>query len=509
MPRPRNADPKLKLAKARYDSAGKLKSRAYWFIYDEGRQVTHVPEWGFDLRGLGEGDSVEAEKRRKAYVTRKYADDLSKPKKAARTPPEETQIADVIAYYSIRTAPRYEPTEANPAGKPQQKRDFLFRMGALLGYWGGMVVDDIDMDSCAAFAKHVHFDPERRERPGKALSRSVVRRCLEDLRAACRLYVKARRMAAGGDFVFDLPQANPPRYGFFTRSQMARLVWAAYRKKQTYTYSGKRARDENRGKTIETAGRPRRHIARFLLTAVATGTRTFRIERASFYREPGRPWIDVDGGYFYRAWAGEFVPENKAADPVRLPERLRMHMKRWKANGARYLIEYQDGKTGSTASAFFRLLREVLSEEEIDAMDLNRHALKHTCATWAMMAGEPIGDVAGYLSTSVKVIERHYGHHHPDHQHGIANAFSTGRAGRPSFGREAKAAEKPTAANHPAVAAEARRSVRELLEIFRAPVVLFGVLSATPDAGLEELREAVKRCGTAGDWAALLGKDTA
>lgn len=507
MPRPKNAAPVLKLRKARTDKLGRITHNAGWYIYDDGKQVTRAEKWGIDLRGVSPDDRPTAERVCKAYIARKYAEELTRPQTKKRAPPDETLIADVISYYAQKNAAGYEPSEANPRGKPAQLRDFLFRMEALLAYWGGRFVDDIDMETCAEFAEHVHLDPDRPEKPGKRLAPSVVRRCLEDLRAAVKLYVKARRMASGGDYVFDLPPPNPPRYGFFTRSQIARLVWAAYRKKRTYSYTGKRARPENRGKTVETSARPRRHIARFLLTAVATGTRTERIERASFYQEPGRPWIDVDGGIFYRAWDGEFVPDNKGADPIRLPKRLVAHMRRWKRNGARYLIEHQEGKSGSTASAFFRLLREVLSEAEIAAMDLNRHALKHTCATWLMMAGMPMGEIAGYLSTSEKTIRRHYGHHHPDHQQGVGNAFTTGSAGRASFGREARSPEKPTAANNPAVAAEARRAVRELLELFEAPVVLFGVLSATPDAGLEEVREAVKRCARTGDWTTLLSTD--
>lgn len=493
MPRPKNNLPSLGTIGARYKD-GRLTHKAQYYIYADGKQH----RIGICPDDPGADEAAKAALR--AFVAKRHAEEVAKPKKAQRTPPEETLIADVIAYYTLKTGPRYEPTEKNPEGKPLQKRDFLFRMGALLDYWGGKVVDDIDMETCREFLEHV--DPET----GKRRAASVVRRALEDLRAACRAYVKARKMASGGDYVFDLPEANPPRYGFFTRSQMARLVWAAYRKKQTYTHSGKRSRPENRGKTIETAGRPRRHIARFLLTAVATGTRTSRIERASFYPEPGRPWVDVDGGIFYRAWRGEFVPDNKGADPVLIPERLRLHMARWKENGARYLIEHKEGRTGSTASAFFKLLRETLSEQEIAAMDLNRHALKHTCATWLCMAEEPMGKIAGYLSTSAKTIEKHYGHHHPGHQRSISNAFTTGRAGRTDFGREAKALEKPSAANHPAVAAEVRRSIRELLEAFDAPVLTFSVLSATPDAGLETIREAVKRAGRSGDWSTVLGK---
>ena len=509
MPRARNTDPRLRLRKTRYGKDGRLVQRSHWFIYDEGRQVFHVPEWNVDLRGLGEGDAEAAEEQRRLYTQRKYAEGLNRPKRQRdATPPEETPVADVISYYSQKTVVRYDPTEVSPRGKPRQRRDFLFRMGALLDYWGDKVVDDIDMETCAAFAEHVRVDPGRPETPGKSLSRSVVRRCLEDLRAGCRLYVKARKMTAGGDYAFDLPATAPARFGFYTRSQMARLVWNAYRMKRSYSFTGKRAKAENRGKVIETTARPRRHVARFLLTGVYTGTRTDRIERASFYPEPGRPWIDVDAGVFYRAWDGEFVPGNKGADPIRIPLRLLAHMRRWKRNGARYLIEYQDGRTGSTANAFFANLREVLSRDEIEAMDLNRHALKHTCATWLMMAGEPVGEIAGYLSTSERIVLKHYGHHHPDHQQAIGSAFSSGRAGRVRFGREARPAP-PSPSSHPAVAAETRRSVRELLEAFESPVLAFTVLSATPDEGLEALREQVKRCWRAGDWSAVLARPAA
>jgi hypothetical protein len=175
----------------------------------------------------------------------------------------------------VRVAPRFEPTETSP-GKPNQKRDFLHRMDMLLGYWGEKVVDDIDATTCAEFAEYVN--PET----GNRISLSSARRCLEDLRAAVKRYVKDRQMSADGDYVFELPAANAARYGFFTRDQMARLVWASYRKKGSYSFTGKRAKAETRGQTKETASRPRRHIARFLLVGVFTVILKYRIELASF-----------------------------------------------------------------------------------------------------------------------------------------------------------------------------------------------------------------------------------
>jgi hypothetical protein len=377
-------------------------------------------------------------------------------------------------------------------------------MTTILAFWGEKFVDDIDANTCEEFCEFT--DPET----GKQIASSSARRCLEDLRAAVKRYVKDRKMSAGGDYVFDLPVANPARYGFFSRSQMARLVWAAYRKKQTYSFTGRRARADKRGMTKTTNARPRRHIARFLLAGVYTGTRTDRLERASFYQEPGRPFIDTETGIFYRNAVGEMVPDNKRAGPVRIPGRLLAHMRRWKANGARYLVEHQEGKTGSTSSAFFRLLRETLKPEEIAAMDLNRHAMKHTFATWAMMAGEPMIEIAGYLDTSEKIIRTHYGHHHPDHQAGLGDAFTSGRAGRIRFGREeTKKAPRQTAANNSLLAEEVRGAIRDLLELFDAPVHLFAVLDSTPDGGLVSLRESVKRSARSGNWDAVVEKEAA
>lgn len=372
-------------------------------------------------------------------------------------------------------------------------------MNTILGFWGDKVVDDIDSITCEQFAEFV--DPQTEKR----ISQSTARRCLEDLRAAVRRYVKDRRMATDGDYVFELPEKNPPRYGFFTRDQIARLVYAAYRKTGSYSYTGKRAKEENRGQSKVTNSRPRRHLARFILFGIYTGTRTDRIERASFYKESGRPWVDVDAGIFYRSWDGEMVPDNKRAGPIRIPGRLLAHLKRWKANGARYVVEYQKGKTGSTASAYFRLLRETLEPEEVAVQVLNRHALKHTCATWLMMAGEPIGEIAGFLETSETIIRDHYGHHHPDHQEALGDALTTGRAGRVRFGKEAKSKKPQTAtpANNPAVAAEVRRAIRDLLEITGAPLHLFPLIDSTPDSGLTLLRESVKRAAQSKDWMSL------
>lgn len=390
-------------------------------------------------------------------------------------------IADVVNHYIHDISPRLE-------GKKKQKRDFIKRMEAILEFWGRKLVSDINKRSCEEFAtKH---------------AASTTRRMLEDLRAAVELAM-GDDMMADTRVNFKLPPPQKARYRFYTREQAAKLVWAAYREKGTYSYTGKRAKAENRGQTIFTKARPKRHIARFFLTACYTGTRTDRIEQASFVKEAGRPWIDLERGIFYRAWDGELVPDNKRAEPIRIPQRLLAHMRRWHRNGAKYLVEF-NGKPVGTASAFFRMLKEILPDD-LERKGLNRHSTRHTAATWLMQGGGNTSDIAGYLSIDEKTLKKHYGHHHPDHQVAIDESFTSGRAGRIQSRNPAKV-QVPTLepVSTTSEADAHRRAIRDMLDLVDAPFEIYPIVEQTPDSEIAMLREKVKRVARSGQWTNLV-----
>lgn len=386
-------------------------------------------------------------------------------------------VADVIAAYTLEISPRF-------AEKPKQMRDFTKRMGVLLDFWGDKLVSDINKMSCEAFA-------ERQ-------AASTTRRMLEDLRAAVELAISDEAME-DTRVNFKLPPAPLARYRFYTRDQVAALVREGYRKKGSYSFTGKRARAEKRGATKVTAARPTRHIARFMLVAAYTGTRTERIEQASFVKEEGRPWIDLENGIFYRAWDGELVPDNKRADPIRIPRRLLAHMRRWHANGSRYLIEW-NGKPAGTAGAFFRLLKRIIPNDA-ERAGLNKHAFKHTAATWLMQAGEDTAKIAGYLSIDEKTLKKHYGHHHPDFQGEIDDAFTTGSAGRIQSRRDKG---KATVSADNALTAERRRALVDVIDATNGPLELVPIIEKTPGAELPMLRERIMRSARSGDWSGLV-----
>jgi hypothetical protein len=78
--------------------------------------------------------------------------------------------------------------------------------------------------------------------------------------------------------------------------------------------------------------RSRRHVARFVLVALYTGTRASAICGAAIRPTLKNGFIDLDAGIFYRRAAGERETK-KRKPPIRLPQRLLAHLRRWERKG--------------------------------------------------------------------------------------------------------------------------------------------------------------------------------
>lgn len=300
-------------------------------------------------------------------------------------PADKVYVADVLAYYLTVKGDVV-------AGK----KDFEARIGRLSEWWGERTLASVTRINCLAYAKAQN-------------SQSLARRELEDLRSAINMGI-AEGMCR--DLVkVTLPPKPKSRDRFLTRSEVARLLKTAWSFKEVQ-------------KGHATDKRPTRHIAKFILTALYTGSRSSRVWRASFVKRAGHPWVDLQNGLFYREAPGETAAANKKAPPIRLPDRLLAHMRRWRAKGATYVCEYQ-GRAADPRKAF----RKVVERAKLSP-DVVRHSLRHTSVTWLMQAGTDKWEVSGYAGMSLETLERTYGHHHPDHQKSVGSAFSSGKAGR-------------------------------------------------------------------------------
>ncbi|MBB3808805.1 integrase [Pseudochelatococcus contaminans] len=358
--------PKLVLRPAEEDRG------AVWIIYYQRRRYS---------TGCGESDRSGAQEALERFLAKLRVED-GLPSSA---PAHGVFVADALTLYL---------TEKQD--EVARKGELASRIDTLLDFWGDKTLADIHEDSCKDYAK-------ARTTPAAA------RRELEDLRAAVAMAI--RKGICRESVKVTLPPKPRGRVRFMTRDEVARLLWTAWRRKEIQ-------------KGEDTAKYTTRHVARYILAALYTGSRSARVHRASFYPEDGRPFFDLDAGIFYRMSPDEKIRPNKRAPPIRIPARLMAHMKRWKAMGLRYPVEY-NGKPADPKKAFrATVARARLSD------DIVRHTFRHTTVTWLMQAGMPVYDVAGFAGMSEKVVEEVYGHHHPDHHAGISDAFTSGRAGR-------------------------------------------------------------------------------
>ena len=180
-----------------------------------------------------------------------------------------------------------------------------------------------------------------------------------------------------------LPARPPARDRWLTRGEVAKLLRAAYRNPRS------------------------RHLARFILVAYYTGTRSEAILRMRFMPSVDGGWVDTERGIMHRRGTGE-AETTKRRPPVPIPRQLLAHLRRWESNGARYVVEVDGQRVASVKTAWGR----ALAEAGID--HCTRHDLRHTAITWAMQRGADKWAASGFFGISLNLLERVYGHHHPE-----------------------------------------------------------------------------------------------
>jgi integrase len=314
--------------------------RQHWVIRDGSR---------FIRTGAGEGERGKAEKALHEYIGVKH-----KPEPSA-TP----LIADVLSVYAEEVAPHRKTA-----------RNVAYQIGSLLKWWGKKSVADINTKSCRAYTA---------TRPKMAAQAD-----LKILKAAV-LYWNKEKHALNAVPTFWKPKGNPPKDRWLTRSEAARLLYAARRCQ---------------------------HLRRQILLQLYTGSRPGVILALRWDQ------VDLSTGVMHRLPRGASQDAKKRAPPVRLGRRIAAHLRRWKrldGPSVRHVCHYHGRVTLEPHSAWDRAVR-------VAGLDgVTPHTLRHTRATWMMQKGVDIWSAAGFLGMTVKTLETVYGHHHPDHQEAAAN----------------------------------------------------------------------------------------
>lgn len=165
-----------------------------------------------------------------------------------------------------------------------------------------------------------------------------------------------------------------------------------------------------------------RHLARFILIAVYTGTRHNAILNLQWAPNTTGGWIDLESAVLYRRPI-EAVDSRKRRPPVPIPPRLLPHLRRWRRLTARHVIEWAGKRIASQERRAWRTARDLAGL----GPEVTPHILRHSCATMLLQFGVSVYDVAGVLGTTEDVIRRTYGHHAQDHLRQAVAAFSRRR----------------------------------------------------------------------------------
>lgn len=362
MPRP------AKGARLWYD-----KTSALWYIRD-----------GSTKRGTGCGlaERAGAEAKLREYIGQKY-------EPPSDSSPSRLLVSDILTFYAREIAPG------------QKSQATSYSIERLLDWWHGKILSDVKRSTCQDYVEYRTRQPIRQAKKAKdpkLVSAETARRELGVLRAAINAYHSETPLDALP--VVTLPKASEARPDWLRRDQAARLLWAT-----------RKAEDKEAGIALR----------RLILLGLYTGTRSGAMRRLGWVPNTLGGYIDVEAGVIHRR--GDLEEETKKRRPtVRIPNRLRGFLARWRqADMARdkpmaYVIHYRGGPVDKQRKAWASA-REAAGLPKA----ITPHILRHTAATWLMLAGADIWDAANYLGMSPKMLEDVYGHHSPEYQKEVAS----------------------------------------------------------------------------------------
>ena len=308
----------------------------------------------------GTRDSREAEAALARYIAEKG-------RRVGPASPDRMTVAEVLDVYGAERAPLTKSAER-----------IGYAIAALVPILGSLPVANLTGAVCRLYEK------------SRGVALGTARKELGTLQAAINYcyaegYLTAPRKVS-------LPAKPPPRDRWLTRDEAARLIRAAYRNPKS------------------------RHLARFILIAIYTGSRSSAILGLRFVRHTHGGWIDTERGLIYRRAEGT-AETKKRQPPVPVPPKLLAHLLRWERMGARWAVEIEGQRVGSVKRAWATALAEAGIEHA------TRHDLRHTAITWAMQCGADKFSAAGFFGLTMDQLEATYAHHHPDHLRSAVEAM--------------------------------------------------------------------------------------
>lgn len=331
----------------------------------------------------GTRDRSEAERALATYIAER--DRPAGPAQAS-----EMSIAEALTIYG-----------ENRAEKVKDPARIGYAIDALLPFWGSLPISAITEETCDAYGeqrtKVTKRDPETKEPIAfEQCAEGTIRKELGTLKSALEHCRKKGRLLNPPEVY--LPAKPEPNDRWLTRKEAAQLIRAAWRNPKS------------------------KHLAKFMLVALYTGTRKTAILRMRFMPNTTGGWVDTERGVMYRRSTGESETAKKRP-PVQIPPRLLAHLKRWESTGSRWVVDYDGNGVGSIKTAW----KTAVAAAGLSGSGVTPHTLRHTAITWAMQTGlADAWELGGFFGVSPETMQRVYAHHHPDYQQGAIQAVSAG-----------------------------------------------------------------------------------
>ncbi|MGA4550633.1 tyrosine-type recombinase/integrase [Methylorubrum aminovorans] len=372
-----------------------------WVIKDGG---------GVELgTGCAYGDRAEAEKQLQAYLGKKHRPDFG------RGDPAQVGVLDVLRLYAEERAPQLKRGDITSGALPHLGR-----------FFEGKKVAHLTPALCRSYATWRSAQPQARYKVGPGyryeteedvprVGLQTARRELAVLSSALGYAHKEHKLLY--PVVVAMPKKAPPRDRWLTRGEAARLLWAAL------GFRWVKDPDTGRDRWIRTgdAQGKTRHVARFILVGLYTGTRHEAILRLKWLPTTEGGYVDLRSGIIYRRGLRE-GESSKKRTPVPMSRRLWTHMRRWQPQSVSHVVEFE-GLPLTKLRRAWKTARIAAGLGE----EVTPHILRHTFATWAVMDGAPFGMVAMALGTTEAIVESTYGHHSPQHMRGVVESVSRRR----------------------------------------------------------------------------------
>jgi integrase len=299
--------------------------------------------------GCLEADCDGAEKRLREYLGEKHEP----------TPGPDPLIIDILIAYGREHLPG--TAAAKNSG---------YNLTSLGKWWHDKKLSDVNAANCRAYAD--------------TKTPAAARRDLEMLRAAIGHWHREHGPLPSVPAVVLPPKAQA-RDRWLTRSEVAKLLWAARRTP---------------------------HLRRFILLGFYTGSRSGSLLGLRW------DWVNFDTGIMRRRAPRTADRRNKRKPDARLGSRILAHLQRWRRVDDRRCV-YVCHYNGQRVNKMRRSWRTAVRLADLSD-DVTPHTLRHSKATRLMQQGVDKWEAAGYLGMTMETLERTYGHHHPDYHRDAA-----------------------------------------------------------------------------------------